>query len=240
MRLLGRCAPTLLFVTACVLAASVALAAACTDSPTRGSAGQPGGRDLFLLGGSILARLSSHSDVDAEFDKLGWRTTHDAVAGRSLAGGLGIVQTTGADTVARARAMVIVLGINDWRATPTEFVAKVDELTRQIRSLNPEIRLYWVSMVVFRKSHTPPAAVRSVRILNGKLAEYAAANRIRIIDWRRIADAATDYNAADGYHPVRHGQLKLLRLMKCRVGEAPAAQAAALPPLASGAILGDE
>jgi len=213
------------------LAAALTLAVACAGPPAQGATRRSDDPGLFLLGGSILARLSSNNDVDAEFDMLGWSTSHDAVGGRTIRGGLNMVRTTREADVAEAQAMVIVLGINDRRKTPSEFVAKVDELNRQIRSLNPDIGLYWVNMVAFRKTCTTQEAVRKVRILNSRLEHYAAANRIRIIDWRRIADGATDYNQTDGYHPDRSGQLKLLRLMKRSIGAAPANQARiAAPP----------
>jgi hypothetical protein len=205
-----------------VLAASLALAIAGPDSIARSATGQPSSSDLFLVGGSMLVKLANNYDVDGQFARLGWTTTHDAIGGRSIGDAISLIQTTRADTVIGARAMVIVLGINDRRKTPGEFIALVDELRTLILSLNADIRIYWVNMVVFHKTGTPRQAVHSVRVRNERLEEYAAAHGIRIIDWRRIADGATDYNRADGYHPIRCGQLKLLRLMKRRVGEAQA------------------
>ncbi|NND75022.1 MAG: SGNH/GDSL hydrolase family protein [Ilumatobacter sp.] len=172
-------------------------------SPPTTTSPLPPSSNIVIIGDSLFAGIVWHSFLGAEHTiqarlrATGRTVFTKAEIGRSVPWGVNVVRDN-RSAVAQADVALIGLGTNEVLDTPGLDVATsrvaIDRMVRELRTVNPRIRIVWVDVTVerlFSRTH------------NWNLALAAAdvdVPAFEVCAWREIALANPSWFERDGVH----------------------------------------
>jgi lysophospholipase L1-like esterase len=173
------------------------------------------GGSIYVLGDSLTEGMRDAGNLDAKLraQNPAWEPTKiNGVGGRDLRWGTEQVRVDSA-LIGTSSSMLIGLGTNNIGDvvrgdTPqqdgkTTVKGLMDQLVTAVRSVNPNIQLYWTSIYVTGTLTTSYGTFDldvATPIINEALNEVAAANNIGIIPWG-TSEEAKNLLSSDGIHP---------------------------------------
>lgn len=144
------------------------------------------------IGDSLSVGMQS-ANIAKTLSSAGWTPTIYAQTGAPISWGIQQI-TSHKDVISKAGVIVIELGTNDGNAS--DFASRLNNLYTSLRNINPNAKIYWVNYV----SSTHASDFQS---MSAKLATFAAANNINVINWASIGAPLVQQDTAYGVHPYK-------------------------------------